>query len=214
MCVFAQKKDSPFRNANLPNDQRCKGPAHALAREDLAVRLQLSRRSAAGCSGLQLVERSAARCSPRRRGNHLSHKPSRWPLHSMIHCTCRSPTPSPRKRARSTDLATALDRPHNTMGPSPSGHPNINIFRDPRWDADRKRLGDPLPHRAHGFCLYQRTTGIDPRYLKTSACAKHLLAASQRTGSEPSYLQCRGRRKKTCAKQPPVCFPCARGCRC
>jgi len=45
--------------------------------------------------------------------------------------------------------------------------PNINIFRDPRWAAARRRTGRPLSDRAHGRGLGHRHAGRRPALLRT-----------------------------------------------
>jgi beta-glucosidase len=52
--------------------------------------------------------------------------------------------------------------------------PNINIFRDPRWGRGQETYGeDPFLTGAIGAAFVEGLQGNDPKYLKTSACAKH-----------------------------------------
>ena len=52
--------------------------------------------------------------------------------------------------------------------------PNINIFRDPRWGRGQETYGeDPYLTSQMGQAIVNGLQGNDPRYLKTSACAKH-----------------------------------------
>lgn len=52
--------------------------------------------------------------------------------------------------------------------------PNINIFRDPRWGRGQETYGeDPYLTGQLGIAIVQGLQGDDPRYMKTSACAKH-----------------------------------------
>lgn len=52
--------------------------------------------------------------------------------------------------------------------------PNINIFRDPRWGRGQETWGeDPYLTGEMGTAYVCGLQGDDPRYLKTSACAKH-----------------------------------------
>ena len=52
--------------------------------------------------------------------------------------------------------------------------PNINIFRDPRWGRGQETYGeDPFLTGAIGAAFVEGLQGTDPKYLKTSACAKH-----------------------------------------
>lgn len=52
--------------------------------------------------------------------------------------------------------------------------PNINIFRDPRWGRGQETYGeDPYLTSQLGMNFVRGLEGNHPRYLKTSACAKH-----------------------------------------
>ena len=52
--------------------------------------------------------------------------------------------------------------------------PNINIFRDPRWGRGQETYGeDPYLTGVMGSAIVKGLQGNDPKYLKTSACAKH-----------------------------------------
>lgn len=52
--------------------------------------------------------------------------------------------------------------------------PNINIFRDPRWGRGQETYGeDPYLTGLLGSAIVRGLQGDDPKYLKTSACAKH-----------------------------------------
>ncbi|MCW3092952.1 MAG: glycoside hydrolase family 3 [Ferruginibacter sp.] len=52
--------------------------------------------------------------------------------------------------------------------------PNINIFRDPRWGRGQETYGeDPYLTSRMGMAMVRGLQGNDPKYLKTSACAKH-----------------------------------------
>lgn len=57
--------------------------------------------------------------------------------------------------------------------------PNINIFRDPRWGRGQETYGeDPYLTSRMGTAIVKGLQGNDPRYLKTSACAKHFAVHS------------------------------------
>ena len=52
--------------------------------------------------------------------------------------------------------------------------PNINIFRDPRWGRGQETYGeDPFLTGTIGAAFVTGLQGNDPKYLKSSACAKH-----------------------------------------
>ncbi|TGD81846.1 glycoside hydrolase family 3 C-terminal domain-containing protein [Hymenobacter wooponensis] len=62
--------------------------------------------------------------------------------------------------------------------------PNINIFRDPRWGRGQETYGeDPYLTGQLGSALVKGFQGDDPKYLKITACAKHFAVHS---GPEPS----------------------------
>lgn len=57
--------------------------------------------------------------------------------------------------------------------------PNINIFRDPRWGRGQETYGeDPYLTGQLGMAIVKGLQGNDPKYLKTSACAKHFAVHS------------------------------------
>jgi len=57
--------------------------------------------------------------------------------------------------------------------------PNINIFRDPRWGRGQETWGeDPFLTGEMGCAFVEGLQGDDPKYLKTSACAKHFAVHS------------------------------------
>lgn len=52
--------------------------------------------------------------------------------------------------------------------------PNINIFRDPRWGRGMETYGeDPYLTERMGVAVVKGLQGDDPKYYKTHACAKH-----------------------------------------
>lgn len=57
--------------------------------------------------------------------------------------------------------------------------PNINIFRDPRWGRGQETYGeDPYLTGEIGVEFVRGLQGDDPKYLKTTACAKHFAVHS------------------------------------
>ncbi|GGF26470.1 beta-glucosidase [Hymenobacter cavernae] len=57
--------------------------------------------------------------------------------------------------------------------------PNINIFRDPRWGRGQETYGeDPYLTGQLGSALVKGFQGDDPKYLKITACAKHFAVHS------------------------------------
>lgn len=57
--------------------------------------------------------------------------------------------------------------------------PNINIFRDPRWGRGQETYGeDPYLTSRIGIQFVKGLQGDHPKYLKTSACAKHYVVHS------------------------------------
>lgn len=57
--------------------------------------------------------------------------------------------------------------------------PNINIFRDPRWGRGQETYGeDPFLTSRIGIAFVKGLQGDHPKYLKTSACAKHYVVHS------------------------------------
>ncbi|WET04073.1 glycoside hydrolase family 3 C-terminal domain-containing protein [Flavobacterium johnsoniae] len=57
--------------------------------------------------------------------------------------------------------------------------PNINIFRDPRWGRGQETYGeDPFLTSKIGVAFVEGLQGKDPKYFKTTACAKHFAVHS------------------------------------
>jgi beta-glucosidase len=57
--------------------------------------------------------------------------------------------------------------------------PNVNIFRDPRWGRGQETFGeDPFLTGVLGSAIVRGFQGVNPRYLKTAACAKHFAVHS------------------------------------
>jgi beta-glucosidase len=76
------------------------------------------------------------------------------------------------------NLAIAQDRHLQYMGLT-FWTPNINIFRDPRWGRGQETYGeDPYLTGTMGTAFIKGMQGDDPRYLKTSATAKHFAVHS------------------------------------
>jgi beta-glucosidase len=76
------------------------------------------------------------------------------------------------------NLAIAQDRHLQYMGLT-FWTPNINIFRDPRWGRGQETYGeDPFLTGRMGSAFVKGLQGDDPRYLKTSATAKHFAVHS------------------------------------
>jgi beta-glucosidase len=76
------------------------------------------------------------------------------------------------------NLSTGMDHRLQYMGLT-FWSPNINIFRDPRWGRGQETYGeDPFLTASMGTAFVRGLQGNDPRYLKTSACAKHFAVHS------------------------------------
>jgi beta-glucosidase len=76
------------------------------------------------------------------------------------------------------NLAIAKDRHLQYMGLT-FWTPNINIFRDPRWGRGQETYGeDPYLTANIGSAFVKGLQGDDPKYLKTSATAKHFAVHS------------------------------------
>lgn len=66
--------------------------------------------------------------------------------------------------------------------------PNINIFRDPRWGRGQETYGeDPFLTGKMGKAFVLGLQGDNPRYLKASACAKHYAIHSGPESSRHSF---------------------------
>lgn len=66
--------------------------------------------------------------------------------------------------------------------------PNINIFRDPRWGRGQECYGeDPYLTGKMGSAIVRGLEGSDSHYLKAVACAKHYAVHSGPEGNRHSY---------------------------
>lgn len=76
------------------------------------------------------------------------------------------------------NLAVRLNRRQQYQGLT-FWSPNINLFRDPRWGRGQETYGeDPYLTSRMGVAYIRGLQGDNPRYLKTSACAKHFAVHS------------------------------------
>ncbi len=140
--------------------------------------------SAAGHSGLQLLERMSARRRARRHGHGFpaGHRHGGDVGHAVD--SRRRRTSSPPRRAPSTTITSAT---HDGDSAQYYGltfwTPNINIFRDPRWGRGQETYGeDPFLTARLGVAFIRGLQGDDPNYIKAMACAKHFAVHS---GPEP-----------------------------
>ena len=66
--------------------------------------------------------------------------------------------------------------------------PNVNIFRDPRWGRGQETYGeDPYLTSQMGTAIVQGLEGDDPFYLKAAACAKHYAVHSGPEGNRHEF---------------------------
>jgi len=66
--------------------------------------------------------------------------------------------------------------------------PNINIVRDPRWGRGMETYGeDPYLTSRMGVAVVKGLQGNDPKYLKTHACAKHYAVHSGPESTRHSF---------------------------
>jgi len=171
----AHAQPYPFQNPDLPMDQRV---------DDLVGRLTLEEKVNQMINNAPAVER-------------LGIPAYNW-WNEALHGVARSPYPvtsfpqaigmaatwnveAVRRMADCTsDEGRAIFHDSNRKG-QPDIYrgltywsPNINIFRDPRWGRGQETYGeDPFLTGAIGFAFVQGLQGDDPKYLKSSACAKH-----------------------------------------
>lgn len=69
--------------------------------------------------------------------------------------------------------------------------PNVNIFRDPRWGRGQETYGeDPFLTSKMGAAMVRGLEGDDSRYLKAVACAKHYAVHSGPESNRHSFDAC------------------------
>lgn len=175
----ALAQDYPFRNPELPIDERI---------DDLIGRLTLDEKAAQMLNSTPAVE-------------HLGIPPYDY-WNEALHGVGRSGNATVFPQAIGlgatfdTDLAlrvsTAISDEARAMfnaaqakgnymryGGLTFWTPNINIFRDPRWGRGQETYGeDPYLTGSLGSAFVRGLQGDDPKYLKTAACAKHFAVHS------------------------------------
>lgn len=177
--AFSQNFDCPFVNYNLPVNTRV---------EDLISRLTLDEKMAMLQHNSPAVER-------------LGIKPYSWwneALHGVARAGIATVFPQPVALAATFDDKAieemfsmvsdeARAKYHDAQRYDVYGDycgltfftPNINIFRDPRWGRGMETYGeDPFLTAMMGAACVRGLQGNDAKYLKTLACAKHLVAHS------------------------------------
>jgi beta-glucosidase len=175
--------DLPFRNPDLPLEQRV---------EDLVSRLTLEEKVSLLIERAAPVERLGIPAFPW--WNEALHGVARtgratvFPQAIALAATwdpalMRRVATSISDEARAMNNAWVARGKRNIYQGLVFWSPNINIFRDPRWGRGQETYGeDPFLTGAMGTAFVRGMQGDDPRYLKTVATAKHYAVHS---GPEP-----------------------------
>ncbi len=171
---LAQAQTPPFRNPDLPAEQRV---------EDLLGRLTLDEKVSLMIERAAPVERLGIPSFPW--WNEALHGVARagratvFPQAIGLGATWDRPLMT-RVATAISDEARAMYNRSQHLGKRNLYQglvfwsPNINIFRDPRWGRGQETYGeDPFLTGRLGSAFVQGMQGNDPRYLKTIATAKH-----------------------------------------
>ncbi|MDO5442347.1 MAG: glycoside hydrolase family 3 C-terminal domain-containing protein [Bacteroidia bacterium] len=170
----ARTPDYPFRDSNLPEEQRI---------DDLLQRLTLEEKIGMMQNGSKGVER-------------LGIPDYNW-WNEALHGVARSgkatvfpqaigmaATFDPEEHLKTFTIISDEARAKYNEAIRQGKHdryyglsfwtPNINIFRDPRWGRGQETYGeDPFLTAEMGKAAVNGLQGDDPRYFKSHACAKH-----------------------------------------
>lgn len=180
------KEDFPFRNYNLPIEQRV---------NDLVSRLTLEEKVGQMLNATPAIPRLGIPAYDW--WNEVLHGVARtpYPVTSYPQAIGMAATWDTNSLKQMADFSALEGRAiHNkAIQLEKTGDrylgltywtPNINIFRDPRWGRGQETYGeDPFLTAKLGVAFVRGLQGDDPKYLKAAACAKHFAVHS---GPEPS----------------------------
>lgn len=172
--------DFPFRNSELPLDERV---------TDLVGRLTLEEKVSQMMHTARAVPRLAiAAYNYWSEGLHGVARNGRATVFPQIIGLASTWNPALVRCVASAIADEARAKHHEAMrrmGESAQYQgltlwsPNINIFRDPRWGRGQETWGeDPFLTGALAAEFVHGLQGNDPRHLKTAACAKHFAVHS------------------------------------
>jgi beta-glucosidase len=174
-CVQLIAQTFPFQNPNLPIDQRV---------NDLVSRLTLEEKVNQMINTAPAIERLGI--PSYNWWNECLHGVARspYPVTSFPQAIAMAATWNTDAVFQMADYASDEGRAifHDSARKGKPGifrgltywSPNINIFRDPRWGRGQETYGeDPFLTGAIGAAFVRGLQGNDPKYLKSSACAKH-----------------------------------------
>lgn len=174
MTLNAQTPEYPFRDSNLPQEQRI---------EDLLGRLSLEEKIAMMQNGSKGVERLGI--PDYDWWNEALHGVARAGIATVFpQAIGMAATFDPEEHLRTftiiSDEARAKYNEAVRQGDRSRYHglsfwtPNINIFRDPRWGRGQETYGeDPFLTAEMGKAAVNGLQGNDEKYFKSHACAKH-----------------------------------------
>ncbi|UOG73805.1 glycoside hydrolase family 3 C-terminal domain-containing protein [Hymenobacter tibetensis] len=181
----SKPEDMPFRNPDLPIDQRV---------DDLVGRLTLPEKVSQMLNGSPAVDRLGIPAY--NWWNEALHGVARTSMKTTVFPQAIGMAATFDKDAMlqmatiTSDEARAVHQEYVRRGERGIYQgltfwtPNINIFRDPRWGRGQETYGeDPYLTGQLGSALVKGFQGDDPKYLKITACAKHFAVHS---GPEPS----------------------------
>lgn len=189
-AAFAQTKDYPFRNADLPLETRVK---------DLLGRLTLEEKVAMMTYQSKPVERLGVPAY--NWWNEALHGVARTKEKVTVfpQAIGLAATFDTKGIERVGDIASSEGRAlfNEDLKSGKTGSiyrgltywtPNINIFRDPRWGRGQETYGeDPYLTAKIGTAMVRGLEGDDPHYLKAVACAKHFAVHSGPEGIRHSF---------------------------
>lgn len=181
MVMMGQTVDYPFRNANLPTEQRI---ADLIGRLTIEEKVELMKHASPGVERLGVPAYNW--------WNEALHGVARTKekvtvFPQAIGMAATFDAPALQKMG---DIASSEGRAlfNEDLKNGKTGEiyrgltywtPNVNIFRDPRWGRGQETYGeDPYLTSLMGAAIVRGLEGSDPYYLKAVACAKHFAVHS------------------------------------
>ena len=188
--AYGQQTDFPFRNPNLPLEQRVND---VISRLTLEEKVQLMKHAAPAIPRLGIPAYNW--------WNEALHGVARTEEKVTVFPQAIGMAASfdPEALQQMGDIAASEGRAlfnedlkNGTTGKIYRGltywTPNINIFRDPRWGRGQETYGeDPYLTAKMGSAIVRGLEGNDPYYLKSVACAKHYAVHSGPEHNRHSY---------------------------
>jgi len=190
-CLAQPPADAPYRNPNLPPEQRAADLVSRMTLEEKVLQMQNSAPAIPRLGipvynwwneALHGVAQGRATVFPEPIGLGASFDPDLVRrMADVISTEARAKFHEAQRRPPVAEVAAGAAP--GRIAYLDYWSPNINIFRDPRWGRGQETYGeDPYLTSRMGVAFVKGMQGDDPRYLKVIATPKHYAVHS---GPEP-----------------------------